>query len=98
MDKKFFSFLGLARKAGKIVLGYDNIVKRQKNIKLLILSNEAVERTKRNINSLNKPVINIDLSKKEFGKLMGAGEVSVVAVTDNNFAEQLNIIAKRSNE
>ena len=92
MDKKFYSLLGLARKAGKVVLGYDNILKKKKAAKLLILSCSASERTVRNVTYLEKPVIRLDINMEEFGRLMGASQVAVAAVTDDNFAEKLTII------
>ena len=94
MNKKFIGMLGLARKARKVILGYDNIVQRQKSVILLIMSESAVERTKKNVEALNKPIIVVDMNKAELGYVLGAGEVSVVAVIDDGIAKQLTETAK----
>ena len=95
MNKKFFSLLGFARKAGKVTLGYDSIIRKKGTVQLLILSRSASERTVKNVQSFGKPVVLVDIDKEEFGRLMGASQVAVVAVTDKNFAEKLNIYAAK---
>lgn len=91
MNKKFCSFLGLARKSGNLIIGFDNIEKRKSKAKLLVSACDASARTEKNIELLSIPLIRTDLKKTELGKLLGCSEVSVAAVSDNNFAEQLKI-------
>jgi ribosomal protein L7Ae-like RNA K-turn-binding protein len=86
--------LGIARKAHKVILGYDDIKKYKNSVLLIILSEGAAERTKKNAAALGKQVITADMDKTELGKVFGAGEVSAAAITDDGIARQLIEIVK----
>lgn len=92
---KFYGMLGIARKGGKIVLGYDTTVSLMKsNIVdiLVIVANDASEKTKKNIifecNKYNRNYIEYG-EKVVFGKILNKNEVSVLAVTDKNIISYL---------
>ncbi|MDF2684853.1 MAG: ribosomal protein L7Ae family protein [Clostridia bacterium] len=89
MNNKFIGMLGIARKARKVILGYDNIIKNKRAVLLLVLSDGAADRTKKNVEALDKQVLKVDMTKTELGKVFGAGEVSVAAITDDGIAKQL---------
>ncbi len=86
MNRNAAVLLGLARRAGKCLLGYDSIRKASQSICLLLCAQDCSERMQKNILALNRYCITLDLTKAELGKLLGAGEVSLVAVIDKNFA------------
>lgn len=97
MDEKIVSLLGLARRAGKAVLGFDRISQKPRMFKVLIASSDVSERTRKNIESLGIVTVWIQHTKRELGAKMGAAEVSVVGVTDIHFADQIILYAKRRN-
>jgi len=78
--------LGLARRAGKLVMGSDRILASKKDCLLIICASDASERTVKNMRELGTEMIFSDSTKRELGELLGAGEVAAVAVTDKNFA------------
>ena len=45
--------LGLARRANKVILGLDNIIKYKARCKILVLAADASDRTKRNATDLD---------------------------------------------
>lgn len=92
---KFYGMLGIARKGGKIILGYDTTVSLIKgNIKdvLVIVASDASEKTKKNIifecNKYNREYIE-NGEKVVYGKILNKKEVSVLAVTDINIISYL---------
>ena len=89
MERSKLGILGLARRAGKVILGYDSILKSTRVCKILIVASDISERTKKNIYNLNINVMESGLTKSELGRLLGAGEVAVLAVTDENFLKAL---------
>lgn len=98
MNKKFLSLLGFARKSGNLLIGFDNIKKKRFKAKLVISASDVSDRTEKNIKLLNIPLIETDMKKAEFGKLLGCYEISAVAVTDMNFASQLKFYAETEKE
>ncbi len=98
MEQKFYSFLGLARRAGKVLLGYDMLERYKGKIYAAVTASDAAERTIRNIERLCADVecVSCDCTKAELGKLLGVREVSVAAITDKGFAEQIILNGKRS--
>jgi len=92
---KFYGMLGIARKGGKIVLGYDTTVSLIKgNIVdiLVIVASDASEKTKKNIifecNKYSRNYIEYG-EKVVYGKILSKKEVSVLAVTDKNIISYL---------
>ena len=98
MDKKFGSLLGFARKSGNVILGLDTLEKKPAKAKLIISASDASERTKRNIGFLQRPHIEVEMTKEELGKLLGCGNVAVVGITDENFATQLEKYSETERE
>lgn len=81
--------LGLCRKSGNLVIGYDNIEKNVKKCVLIVAASDISDRTARNIRALGKPVVCTDMTKVRLGSLFGSGEVAACGVTDSNFASAL---------
>ncbi|PWM43027.1 MAG: hypothetical protein DBX47_07450 [Clostridiales bacterium] len=87
MEKNKIGVVGLARRAGKAILGYDQICKNQNKCVLLLLASDASARTQKNIDNLGLRIINTGLTKSELGTAVGIGEAAVIGITDENFAK-----------
>ena len=94
MINKFFQFLGLSKRAGKLLEGYnkcnDSLNKRE--IFLFILSLDISERTKKLFITYceknNIPYI-LDFYKEDLGSAIGRAEVNIIGVTDDNISKKL---------
>lgn len=95
MENKIISLLGLARRAGKAVLGVDHIEKQPRRILVLVAAEDVSDRTRRKIEAFGIEIVWLSLTKKELGAKMGAAEVSAVGISDPNFANQIILYAKR---
>ena len=84
----FLTTLGLARRAGKLILGWDRISEYSGHISFCITSNDAAERTVLNAQK-RAETIHVDYSMEVLGSALGVKKVAVVAVTDDGFAELL---------
>ena len=95
-DDKFFSLLGLCRRAGRLSLGHDASIGsiRNKTAKLCILSSDSSERLYseilHEINHLNQdlPVIRLKQNMNEIGYAVGL-KSAVLTVNDEGFAKKL---------
>ena len=94
---KMLSFLGLTRKSGNLVLGYnknEEAVKTGK-ISLMIISKEASENTKDKFKSYSEkyhvPLIE-DFTPDELGYALGLEGIAVVGVTKKSMAKKLQEI------
>jgi ribosomal protein L7Ae-like RNA K-turn-binding protein len=91
MTNKIYSMLGIARKAGKLLLGSDvcdNGLKKGK-INLLILAQDASDRTKKDfINACNyqKVPYRIYGERKYLGKFTGKDEIVVLGICSEDFS------------
>ncbi|MBO5213221.1 MAG: hypothetical protein J6B86_00415 [Clostridia bacterium] len=86
MDKNFLSTLGLARRAGKLLLGVESIQKYRKPVALLIYASDASPRVKRSLSGRTEPFLSPELTKEQLGRAVGCKEAAVIAVTDAGFA------------
>ncbi|MBU5482785.1 ribosomal L7Ae/L30e/S12e/Gadd45 family protein [Clostridium sp. MSJ-11] len=94
MKDKFISFLGIAKKAGKCLEGYnkceDSIKKG--NCHLLIVSRESSENTKDKFKTLcdirNTPMI-IYYSKDDLSNILGKEGINIVGISDLSIAKRL---------
>ena len=91
---KFYNFMGISKKAGFIVEGYnmcEEFIKRRK-LYLIILSKEASENTKKKFNNYSQkyrvPVIS-GLAKEDLGRPLGLEEINIVGISDQKMAKQL---------
>lgn len=94
MNNKIYSMVGIGRKGGKITIGYDATCSDIKNKKsaLVIITNDASERTKNNIKLLcdEFKVQIIEFGDKlDLGKSLGREMVSVLSIKDKNIASYL---------
>lgn len=95
MNKKLSSLLSLCQRAGFLVSGEgpSEIAIKKKNGKLVLISSEASNNTKKKfINAADyydTPIHTIECSKEEFGQIIGKGERSVIVICDANFKNQI---------
>lgn len=88
---KFYSMIGIARKSGKIAIGYDSSLKliKKNNNCTVIIAEDASEKTKKNIiyecNKYNCKYM-IKGEKQILGKMLGKNNVSIVAISEKNIA------------
>lgn len=94
MNDKFFQFLGLTKKAGKLIEGYnkcEELVTRGKGY-LVILSEECSENTKdkfRRYCERENIVIIEGISNEKLGLSLGRTEINVLCVNDKSMSEKL---------
>ena len=100
--KRALGMLGLAMKAGKVVIGTEQVIAfLQKNkVKLVLLSGTASEGTQNKIRFkcefYKTPTCVLDIDTGELGRLLGKTYApAVVGITDENFS---NAIAKLLSE
>ncbi len=86
MDKNFLSTLGLARRAGKLLLGAESVQKYRKPVELLIFASDASPRVKRALADRSEPSLTPDVTKEQLGSAVGCKQAAVIAVTDAGFA------------
>ncbi|SKA76488.1 Ribosomal protein L7Ae [Clostridium sp. USBA 49] len=94
MKNDFLQFLGLIKKAGKLIEGYNKCEDAIKKdiLHFIIISNDCSENTKNKfINYCNKFNINYiqRYSKEELGNILGRKEINILGVTDKNMSDKL---------
>jgi ribosomal protein L7Ae-like RNA K-turn-binding protein len=95
MDPKFFSLLGLAMRAGKVVSGEEQVINvvRKKKAFLVIVADDASENTKKRIKDKTThygvPCV-IAGNRHQLGQAIGKDERVLLAVTDQGFAQGLS--------
>lgn len=93
-EDKIYSFIGLARKAGKLALGEalaEQAIKRGK-AQLVIVAKDASDNTRKKIETAlfgkNIPMLRFG-SREKLGHMLGKSFFSVIAVTDKGFSEEI---------
>ena len=100
--KRALGMLGLAMKAGKVVIGTEQVIAylQKTKLKLVLLSGTASEGTKKKIRFkcefYKTPVCVLDLDTDTLGRILGKTYApAVVGITDENFS---NAITKLLND
>ena len=103
MKNKFLQFLGLTKRAGKLLEGYnkcEDAVKR-KNVHLIIMSVDASENTKDKFFKYSEkykiPVLQ-GYNKEELGNVLGLEEIKILAISDKKMSERLISLWKENEE
>lgn len=90
----WLNLLGLARRAGKLAPGENQVTQamKEETVRLLVLSKDAGPSLYRKYHlwaqDLGVPLVRIG-TKIELGHAMGMGPHAVLAILDNNFAEKI---------
>ena len=97
MNDKLLSFLGIARRAGRLSLGFDMATEamRKGKSKLLLLACDLSPRTTKAITETaqnsNTQTIVLNISMEQIG--MSLGKVTgIISVNDEGFAEKLKTL------
>ena len=91
MNRNFLSNLGLAKKAGKLIVGYDRLKDFKKKVPAVFVSNDVSAKTSANaaMQSASGEVIVTEYTMEQLGRALGVKRAAVVAVLDENI---LNIL------
>ncbi len=93
-QNSFLTTLGLAKRAGKLIVGWDRISDYKESIEIIFVSSDASERTIKNA-SFRAETISTEYTMEEIGSSLGIKRAAVVAVADNGFA---NLLKSKLNE
>lgn len=97
MNDKLLSLLGIARRAGRITLGFDAAADSMKNgkTKLLLLAGDLSERTVRNISNTAQQtgteMIKTDIPMQQLGAAIGKA-TGIISVNDAGFADKMKTL------
>ena len=103
MNNKFFQFLGLTKKAGKLIEGYNQCEEALSHRRgtLIILSEESSTNTKEKFKRLsvknNIPIIE-GVPNEVLGKCLGRAEINVLCVNDKKMSDKLLSLWNENNE
>ncbi|MGN0796518.1 MAG: L7Ae/L30e/S12e/Gadd45 family ribosomal protein [Christensenellales bacterium] len=86
--QKIISYLGFAQKAGKVVIGFDNVAnKKYKRFPLILVCKSASDRTKNEVIHSDKATRIIVADN--VAELTNRTGCKVIAVTDENLAKAI---------
>lgn len=94
MNNKVLNLLGIARRAGKLVMGTDSLIKvlPSKKVKLIFMATDASFATKDKIDKkayfYNVSVVTT-YSTEELSKALGVGSIKIIGVIDDGFAKAM---------
>ena len=89
MERNVLTSLGLARRAGKVLLGMDEVSRAAAPLPLVLTACDASERVTRLLTNGGIVPVRLPWKKTELGHAVGCGEVAVIAVTDPGFADMI---------
>jgi ribosomal protein L7Ae-like RNA K-turn-binding protein len=96
MHQKVLNLLQFARKAGKIVYGFEQSKRSivSGSVKLVLLTNDIADNTKDKINSIMQeleraPKIVRFGTQEELSSALGVSLTCIVGILDNNFARKI---------
>ena len=101
MEKRTYSFLGIAQKAGKLLLGESACEKGISKgiVSITIVAQDASDNTKKKFNNAciyrNIP-IRLFGEKEKLGKVTGKVITAVICVTDSGFAQKIDQMIQSS--
>ena len=102
--KRALGMLGLAMKAGKVVIGTEQVIAflQKKKLKLVLLSSGSSDGTKKKIRSkceyYQVPLAELPIQTDELGDLLGKTYTpAVVGITDENFSRAITRLLEEEN-
>ncbi|NMA66717.1 MAG: 50S ribosomal protein L7ae [Clostridiaceae bacterium] len=93
-ESKVYSFIGLARKAGSVIVGEALSEKaiKQRKAYLVLIALDASENTAKKVKTAlfnsNIPVLRFG-TKEKLGQILGKSFISVLSITDKGFSNKL---------
>lgn len=93
-EQKIYGMLGLATRAGKITFGADSTKEAiiKKKIKLIIIAEDASERTKAKffeLAKINNVPVYIIMNIESLSKAIGKKNKAIIGLTDFNFSNAI---------
>ncbi len=103
IEKKIYSWLGLATRSGNLVSGDDTTLRdvKKKRVKLVIIASDASKNTKKLFTDKCsfRNIAHYEFGEKaQLGKAIGKSPRAVVGIVDENMAEQIVNLLKSINE
>lgn len=94
INSRITGLLGLATRAGKTVFGTESSKEaiEKKKVKLLIVAEDAAERTKKNFEEICHKYgvcMKIVLTINEISSSIGQSNKAIVGIKDKNFSEEI---------
>jgi len=87
------SFLGLARRAGKLVMGEQAVLDAATHIRLVMTAEDlaagSLKRAARAAETANAPLVTLPHTKEVLGAALGRGTCGILALTDEGFAQEI---------
>lgn len=91
--RDLLSFLGMARRAGCLVMGDKAVAESAKSAKLICTAEDLASgsrgRAVKAAQKGNAPIITLPYSKEEIGRALGRTTCGILALTDDGFALQV---------
>lgn len=103
MNDKLSGMLGLAMRAGRVTVGTEQVCLAMPTgrVRLVLVSEGASDGTKKKVLTKSDfygiSAITVDIDTAELGRLLGKTHTpACVAITDENFAKQIKLLAERT--
>ena len=104
MNKKLLSLLGMARRAGRLSMGFDAASDSMKKgqSKLLVLAGDISQRTKNSIiaaaRQTGTPAVSAGCTMDEIGSALGKGQTGIVSINDSGFAASVKALCDENSQ
>ena len=89
----FLSTLGLARRAGKVLHGFDNVIENAQKLDVVFIASDSSSKTVRNIDFIlqqfNVKTETINYTKAELGYAIGTKPTGIIGIADSGFTKLL---------
>jgi ribosomal protein L7Ae-like RNA K-turn-binding protein len=91
---KVLNLLGIARRAGKLIMGTDSLIKvlPSKKIKLIFIAKDAslatIDKIDKKAYFYQVQVVNI-FTTDELSKALGVGSIKIIGIADEGFAKSM---------
>lgn len=102
MKSKFFQFLGIVKKSGNLLIGYnkcEEAIKKSK-VYLIILSKECSDNTKNKFRNYCQryyiPLLE-DISSEDISAILGREGLNVLGIVNEKMSEKLILLFKEFN-
>ena len=101
MNDKFLSFLGIARKSGRLFLGMDNVKDNitRKNISFIMVTSNISKSSLKKINTIsmknNAKIVNLKYSTEDIYSSIRK-YAAIIGVSDENFINKFNALIQES--
>lgn len=98
MNEKLLSLLGIARRAGRLSLGFDAAADAMKNGSscLLLLACDLSQRSYGSITYIatqnNTGTMRLDITMEQLGSAVGKRQTGIISVNDKGFADKLKTL------